>query len=1530
MKKINYLLFIFVVFLFGASVSLAKTFTLVADGESCDNCINDYDYIVGTHVFTFEYINENDFTTQMLMYASSTLDGSSLDNIKMYMYFGNGSMYDVISFNTETIPLTTTYEITHVNGVCIDPSCLGEVVDVTFKYNDSGLTPDVSETLAYKSLVDEPVNPTKLGHKFTCWTVEGSDDCFDFNTPIETDTVLEASWEIINYEVTYVDTVSKATKKVQCNFSAGNMCEYPEFTDLFTLAEGYTFNGWALAETGEKVYTAGSNFENLFGEEAEFTLYSIFNSSDYIISYNLKGGTFDSLQAPTTVYDPSVLEYDISTPSRVGYVFKGWNVTEGSAVVQNNKIKISAVSNIEIEATWEPIKYNMVYNKIILNNTVCEYDKVCVLDLSKIKVESGKEIVSMTAIINGTNYNIGTNVKNIISSRINNAEISTIEVNVEIDDIKYAVSYDLNGAIMDGGAIYPSPVLYNKAIAITEPSRTGYIFNGWSVIKGTAKVTNNSITLTEAKDAAIRANWTPIEYNVVYNGVNLNSATCVYDAKCELDFDLIEVPDGKEITDITVDVNGNKIKLGSPVLNLIDEPLVNEGASDVDVTVTFDDIKYNVSYDLNGALKANNASYPSRVALNSTVTFTEPTRTGYTFDGWTVSPDGVATVTNTSLKLTKAQDVTIKANWTPIEYNVVYNNVNLNKSTCEYDKKCDLDFDLIEIPDGKEISSITVNVNNKEIKLGSSVLNLIDVPLVGSGVSNVAVTVTFDDIKYNVSYDLNGALKANNASYPSRVALNGTVTFTEPTREGYTFGGWTVSPKGAATVTNTTLTLNKTDDVTIKAKWNANTYNLVYNKKNYGQCTFDESCTLINMSPGDYPEGKNFLYWTYNDKVLGDVVYNLATSGDVTLTPVFENVIYNINYDYDGGEVVTANTSTYDIDTADITLNVPTKEGYDFTRWSITSTTNKAYVFENTLLLNSSTEVLNVKANYTAKEFEVVYDVNGGTGTIDSHICYYNNCIITDIVPEKSGYVFEGWLYDETGYIYESGSSVTIDAYGEVTLTAKWSNKDAYKVNYHLNGGTFDGIANTKFFSEESVTLTKPSKTGYTFAGWVTDSTLVSEEYIEEVPVGVTNDYDVYAKWTPNAYSVTYKVADYLGDDVVVNYMYDEVSSLNNYTDDFADLGYAFMGWSKTENGSLYYGTDIEFKNLEGGLSNINLYPVIEVTPDDYVISYYLDGGNFVDETSVVRSYNNGETLTLPEVAKVGYVVDKWILEDGTVVDGTETDINRDVVLIPVWIPDVVTLNFYSTDTLGNHVYTMECSLFSECSFMYELSLTDRVHTGWKLTLPGEGGSTVFGVEDSFVPNLDYFEEGAEFVLNLYAQFTPKTYNISYHNDNGDEIDFTGMNVNPVMSFTNDKPFVQLTDLDVIQESLHSNNWDVSNGCGVIIRHNGEYILQTDSCDVEISTYSGPSTSTNIFVNLYNLDNVLIGVFEVTPNGTLVDDEAYVNGYAPDFNGVAYYTYNWKLNGFDVDLSQLTVYRGIDLYLDPANGVNFTAEDFSN
>ena len=272
MKKIKLLLFL-LVSLFVTTTVNARIYT--------DEDIEEASIVIGSHLFTTdpeESTGYNGFlTTKFAMLGASSITGSATtSDMIIYYKWGLGDWEEYITH--EFVEFPESVNITHINGVCVDPSCDGTVIEVTLKYNDAtpynNETPSQTTSNMYQSTFAEPVVPTKLGYDFVCWELDG--ECFDFDTILEENITLEATWSPRTYNVTYHDTVGGITKTLTCDFASAVPCVYVPYDSdlLFELPAGYTFVGWSIAESGEKVYNNNDIIE-LYGENTNIDLYSI-------------------------------------------------------------------------------------------------------------------------------------------------------------------------------------------------------------------------------------------------------------------------------------------------------------------------------------------------------------------------------------------------------------------------------------------------------------------------------------------------------------------------------------------------------------------------------------------------------------------------------------------------------------------------------------------------------------------------------------------------------------------------------------------------------------------------------------------------------------------------------------------------------------------------------------------------------------------------------------------------------------------------------------------------------------------------------------------------------------------------------------------------------------------------------------------------------------------------------------------------------------------------------------------------------
>ena len=159
----------------------------------------------------------------------------------------------------------------------------------------------------------------------------------------------------------------------------------------------------------------------------------------------------------------------------------------------------------------------------------------------------------------------------------------------------------------------------------------------------------------------------------------------------------------------------------------------------------------------------------------------------------------------------------------------------------------------------------------------------------------------------------------------------------------------------------------------------------------------------------------------------------------------------------------------------------------------------------------------------------------------------------------KTGYYVE-W-YDKNGNLMTDTWQYTQDQ----IFTAKWQPIN-YNIVYNLDGGTNSMSNPSNYTVEDVLTLSDPSKTGYTFNGWYLDSDFTQK--ITSISQ-TTGNYTLYAKFTPITYNATLDfdggivapTVTFVSDgEVVDTFYFTDESSLKTYYPPVKE-GYIFAGW---------------------------------------------------------------------------------------------------------------------------------------------------------------------------------------------------------------------------------------------------------------------------------------------------------------------------------------------------------------------------------
>ena len=296
---------------------------------------------------------------------------------------------------------------------------------------------------------------------------------------------------------------------------------------------------------------------------------------------------------------------------------------------------------------------------------------------------------------------------------------------------------------------------------------------------------------------------------------------------------------------------------------------------------------------------------------------------------------------------------------------------------------------------------------------------------------------------------------------------------------------------------------------------------------------------------------------------------------DTDKTTFVDQVSYTISYQLSGGKNNAGNPTKYTTTSDTITLKNPTRSGYIFKGWYTDSTFKTK---ENTIYKGS----VGKKTFYAKWEkiYSITYKLNSGTNHASNPTTYtVSTATITLKNPTRKGYTFKGW-YSDTDYKTKV-TKIAKGSTGNKTLYAKWA-KNTYTIIYKLNSGTNNkNNPNSYTITTATITLKNPTRKGYTFAGWYSDANYTTK--VTSIAKGSTGNKTLYAKWTKNTYTITYKLNK--GTNNAQNPATYTVTTATITLKNPTREGYTFQGWYSDAK----YKTKVT-KIAKGSTGNKTLY----------------------------------------------------------------------------------------------------------------------------------------------------------------------------------------------------------------------------------------------------------------------------------------------------------------------------------------------------
>ena len=664
-------------------------------------------------------------------------------------------------------------------------------------------------------------------------------------------------------------------------------------------------------------------------------------------------------------------------------------------------------------------------------------------------------------------------------------------------------------------------------------------------------------------------------------------------------------------------------------------------ATNFKMVAYYSPIAYKIKYELGGGAFAEDQT--ASVYFGTTFSVANPTKFGYTFNGWNISGmDGCthtfgSTTTTTTTNYTTATsfknltsvenaEITFTASWLPIYY---YVEQDANGGHVTFDSTLDSVGD--NIVSFENICAFSkLNRGSAYVAYGYNSSSKKSGPILISQTENAV---------HYAKVDINNGLLTQYTT-TGTITLGGN-TYYYATDSGWTSGNYLDAPGSTRIkVTGSSLTsMIETFYLMIKNDSRAAfivNYDQVFEIQVPEKVGYTVSNYAISGMSDSYHEySEDGLSFSNGSELETDFVEprftffrNLYDTQDpyneVLIHTNWTAITYNLSFNYSGGALESGlenpTTATYD---TTFSVYEPVKEGYIFNGWTITNA-----------------------AGYTINSRTTDSSFKNLSSTQDAEICFTANWIETDYIVSFN--FNEG---NDLG-LFEQNLVTTTDIFfeNEIYQIVKTNNQPAYvlPVIYQSSmlgvvfmGETASSVKVTVFNKVDSTsadysyygTYTAPDGNTYYYSG--------TNAFVSGIIEDDTSMYDYFFNLPIFTWIETSNITDVPVRMYTIYSHYIKV----NYTEEFTVAnptkeGAEFSGWTinNTKDGTLTGVFDTTFSKLTADDYTISFNA--QWGQNEYSISYDYDGGTkgtYAPSTAVV-----GSMFIVSQPTRLGYVFNGW------------------------------------------------------------------------------------------------------------------------------------------------------------------------------------------------------------------------------------------------------------------------------------------------
>jgi uncharacterized repeat protein (TIGR02543 family) len=983
-------------------------------------------YPMGLEVGQFTNVNEN-FTVSFNLVSDGWLTITPiLDTITITAYSGTmvydgGELYDDNFKYTRGILVEGDELFADVEGSIIN---VGSVPNVVTGYRVLRDGVDVTENYTFATPVDGKLTVTKRPVTFTSATDEKVYD----GTPLTNNTV----------EVTPTATGRGFVRGEGAKFTVTGT-----ITEIGTVDNTFTYTLQSNTDAGN--YDIEVIMGTLTVTKIETPIVITANSNDRMYNgtpLTDNGFTF----TPDVLAEGDELIVDVegsitdfgSTANKV----TGYKVVRGENDVTKNytfdEPRIGLLSILRRSVTLTSATDTKVYDRTPLTNNMVTIGGNGFAEGEGATFNVSGTITNFGSVANEFTYELNENTKAI--NYVIETTYGTLSITKRPTAIVYNYGYDVKSDTTSGFADEPY-------VKLDDPVRKGYDFIGWNA---------ELPELLPLDTLTVTAQWDLVTYEIQLDTFETITYTVEDHKVIDLN-DHIPYYEG-------YDFMGWRDQNGEIVTSIS-----TDDAGSVELTATWHIATYNITYISNGkTLKTVPVVYADPIPA-----IADPTRTGYTFNGW--SPEIPATMPEGGL--------TVTAQWGLITYQITLEDDGKVVGVYEYTVEDDYFYiDKMEDREGMRFDGWMLN--GELLDYDKNEDKYVFFPKIVAGTVSLTAKWTTVSNEFNLVYKVDGVTYQNFVINAGESTEAYAASVQDPAnKRGYMFNGWDmVIPE---TMPRKNLVVN--------AIWKPVTYSITLRDEN-GEEVERISYTIedrIVLPTYEGRDGQVFLGWTDGVNTYLEIKPG-SSAEDFELTASWGVKSFEIIYVVDGIEYA-RDTIQAGAPLVKIPDPETTEDGYAFSGWSATPDIMPA-------------QDLTITGRFELGGYNLIYTIDGEVFKTTHYL--YGAAISPSKAPARSGYEFDKW----------DGLPASMPAH-DVTVSATYK-VATYSIVLRNEGVALDTIYYTTF--DESIALPTIEGPGKMFKGWYDGRRTVNRIN----PRDYSGNIDLVASWIYFNFTVTFYVDD--------------------------------------------------------------------------------------------------------------------------------------------------------------------------------------------------------------------------------------------------------------------------------------------------------------------------------------------------------------------------------------------------------------------